>query len=121
MNVPMNKTQELHALTAFIASLPHDSYLRPWLEQELPGVERAMSNDLDPSLYCHGFEDLRKISKQLDERAENLKGVERALRKTERDLADDKQRFASLIERVDAEAQQHTRLTASWKREFPRA
>lgn len=116
---PMNKAQELNVLLDFIVSLPHDSYLRPWLEQEVAAIERAMQTDVPLENYCHGFTELMAISKRLDERKAALDTRERALRKSETDLAGDKQRFASLIERIDAEAQQHQRLTAGWKREFP--
>lgn len=117
----MNKAQEIHTLTAFIASLPHDSYLRPWLEQELAAIERAMQGDVPLDNYCHGFVELMDISKRLDERAEALAKKEREHAQRCRDLADDKQRFASFIERVSTDASRFAGLAAGWKADCPRA
>lgn len=44
----MTKQQEIDALKNFIQSLPHDSYLRPWLTDILPGIERDIAGDILP-------------------------------------------------------------------------
>lgn len=48
----MTKQQEIDALRKFTASLPQDSYLRPWLDDVLPQVEQDIRNDfpVSPSL-----------------------------------------------------------------------
>lgn len=44
----MTKDQELRALEAFIASLPQNTYLRPWLAAVLPEVRAALRQDILP-------------------------------------------------------------------------
>lgn len=44
----MTKAQEIHRLEAFIASLPNDTYLRPWLAAVLPEVRDALQQDILP-------------------------------------------------------------------------
>ena len=48
----MTKSEELQAITHFTTSLPKDSYLRPWLESILPGIEAEIRCDfpVSPSL-----------------------------------------------------------------------
>ena len=48
----MSKAEEIDTLTRFIMRLPHDSYLRPWLESVLPEVRADIRNDfpVSPSL-----------------------------------------------------------------------
>lgn len=48
----MSKAEEIDSLTRFIMRLPHDSYLRPWLESVLPEVRADIRNDfpVSPSL-----------------------------------------------------------------------
>ena len=48
----MTKQSELEALREFIARLPEDSYLRPWLSSVLPEIECDIRSDfvLSPSL-----------------------------------------------------------------------
>ena len=41
----MTKQQELDALRRFTESIPHDSYLRPWLEEIMPQIEADIRND----------------------------------------------------------------------------
>lgn len=41
----MTKTQEIVALQNFVASLPNETYLRPWLESIFPDIERAIRSD----------------------------------------------------------------------------
>lgn len=50
----MSKNQELQRLDQFIASLPKDSYLRPWLEDVRPQVESEIRSDfpVSPSLFA---------------------------------------------------------------------
>ena len=45
----MTKQQEIDTLSAFIQSLPQDSYLRPWLEYALPDVTQDIKNDIFPT------------------------------------------------------------------------
>lgn len=45
---PMTKLQEMKAFDAFIASLPTDSYLRPWLSGIRDFVETDLRNDIIP-------------------------------------------------------------------------
>jgi hypothetical protein len=47
----MTKQQEIAALRAFAESLPENTYLRPWLLDVLPIVERDINSDLFPSPY----------------------------------------------------------------------
>lgn len=51
----MTKRQELQRLDRFIASLPTDTYLRPWLEEERAGIEADLLNDFPvaASLAAH--------------------------------------------------------------------
>lgn len=44
----MTKTEEINALKTFIQSLPHDSYLRPWLSDIFPMIERDIAGDIIP-------------------------------------------------------------------------
>ena len=48
----MSKAEELKAVKNFTASLPADSYLRPWLESVLPEIEADIRSDfpVSPSL-----------------------------------------------------------------------
>ena len=45
----MTKNQEIETLSAFIQSLPQDSYLRPWLEYALPDITQDIRNDIYPT------------------------------------------------------------------------
>jgi len=96
----MNKAQEIHTLTAFIASLPHDSYLRPWLEQELAAIERAMQGDVPLEQYCHGFTELMDISKRLDEREALLAKRERDFEERLRTYNADKSSVRATLEGI---------------------
>lgn len=44
----MTKAEEITALKAFIESLPRDSYLRPWLEDIAPTIEKDLAGDVIP-------------------------------------------------------------------------
>lgn len=46
----MNKQQELAALDSFIASLPPDTYLGPWLSQVRHEVESCLRSDIFPEV-----------------------------------------------------------------------
>ncbi len=45
---PISKQAEMQRLDAFIASLPEDSYLRPWLTTERDAIESDLRNDTFP-------------------------------------------------------------------------
>ena len=45
----MTKAQEINVIKEFTASLPKDSYLRPWLESSLPEIEADIRNDFPVS------------------------------------------------------------------------
>jgi hypothetical protein len=47
----MTKAQEIAALRAFAESLPENTYLRPWLMDILPIVERDITSDYFPSPF----------------------------------------------------------------------
>jgi hypothetical protein len=47
----MTKAQEIEALRAFAESLPENTYLRPWLRDVLPIVERDITSDFFPSPF----------------------------------------------------------------------
>ena len=47
----MTKQEEIAALRAFAESLPENTYLRPWLRDVLPIVERDITSDLFPSPF----------------------------------------------------------------------
>jgi hypothetical protein len=47
----MTKAQEIEALKAFAESLPQNTYLRPWLMDILPIVERDITSDYFPSPF----------------------------------------------------------------------
>jgi hypothetical protein len=84
----MTKDEELGQLKAFIAILPQDSYLRPWLESELPAVTAAISNDLCPGLAVIGFTSWQAIARDQAKREDALVVREAAILKAERRLAD---------------------------------
>jgi hypothetical protein len=48
----MTKAEEINVVKNFTASLPADSYLRPWLESVLPEIEADIRSDfpVSPSL-----------------------------------------------------------------------
>ncbi len=46
----MTKSEELAALDGFIASLPADTYLGPWLRQVRGEVERMIRSDIFPDV-----------------------------------------------------------------------
>ena len=48
----MTKALEMEHLRAFIQSLPKDTYLRPWLEENLALIERDITDDfcISPSV-----------------------------------------------------------------------
>ena len=115
---PMPKADELEALKSFIAALPVDSYLRPWLEQEAQGVEAAVTSDMPPSEYCHGFTDLRAIQRQLDERAKVLNALGLKQHDQRRVLAEKAAAIRSFVgvmrERLSKEYQQQAQLLSLW-------
>ncbi len=47
----MTKQQEIAALRAFAESLPENTYLRPWLMDVLPIVERDITSDFFPAPF----------------------------------------------------------------------
>jgi hypothetical protein len=47
----MTKQQEIDALKAFAESLPENTYLRPWLRDVLPIVERDITSDHFPAPF----------------------------------------------------------------------
>ena len=47
----MTKQEEIAALRAFAESLPENTYLRPWLRDVLPIVERDITSDFFPAPY----------------------------------------------------------------------
>jgi hypothetical protein len=47
----MTKQQEIAALRAFAESLPENTYLRPWLRDVLPIVERDITSDHFPAPF----------------------------------------------------------------------
>ncbi len=46
----MTKNQEIETLRAFIATLPEASYLRPWLTDILPDIQREIACDYIPAI-----------------------------------------------------------------------
>ena len=57
----MTKQQEIDALHRFTESIPHDSYLRPWLADVLPQVEADIRND-----FCVSTLSLTETRKRTD-------------------------------------------------------
>ena len=47
----MTKQQEIAALRAFAESLPDNTYLRPWLRDVLPTIERDITSDFFPAPF----------------------------------------------------------------------
>jgi hypothetical protein len=115
---PMPKADELEALKSFIDALPADSYLRPWLEQEAQGIQVAMESDMPLSEYCHGFNDLRVIQRQLDERAKGLNALGLKLHDERRVLSEKASAIRSFVgimrERLTKEFQQQAQLLSLW-------
>jgi hypothetical protein len=118
---PMNKMQELHALEQFIVSLPHESYLRPWLEQELPSIRSAMQADMPLEHYCHGFEELHQISKRLDERGTQLNKLERGLTDAQLTLHSKLRGCASMLDLMVGAHEKHAQLLKSWAQDMREA
>jgi len=94
----MTKKQEIDAFKAFIQSMPHDSYLRPWLTDILPGIERDIAGDILPFISP---QDLRADSiKQREEykaqlatlHAERERQQENTRTESERIISDAKKR-----------------------------
>ena len=46
----MTKAQEIKSLRDFADSLPDDSYLKPWVTQVIPEIERDITSDFMPSV-----------------------------------------------------------------------
>ena len=46
----MTKNQEIETLQAFIETLPEASYLRPWLTDILPDIQREIACDFIPAI-----------------------------------------------------------------------
>ena len=46
----MTKNQEIETLRAFIETLPEASYLRPWLTDILPDIQREIACDYIPAI-----------------------------------------------------------------------
>jgi hypothetical protein len=59
----MTKAEEIQAVKDFTASLPKDSYLRPWLESSLPEIEADIRSDfmVSPSITAARKECQRMI------------------------------------------------------------
>lgn len=111
------KAEELAFLQGFIDSLPADSYLRPWLEQEEAAIQRAMECDVPLENYAHGFQELIALSNRLEVRKVDLDKRERELRRAEELLRDDRKIFAGFVQRLATESRQHTTFTENWARE----
>jgi len=47
----MTKQQEIAALRTFAESLPENTYLRPWLRDVLPIIERDITSDFFPAPF----------------------------------------------------------------------
>ena len=69
----MTKADEMKTLDAFIASLPQESYLRPWLETERDGIETDLRNDIIPTCRPRTvFEQCESLKKGAAENAKRL-------------------------------------------------
>jgi hypothetical protein len=91
----MCKQEEINALTAFTESLPHDSYLRPWLEDVLPQVRADIRNDfpVSPSLTVTRH-DCCKLTEAANIQAQAI--IAKAVRETaelERNAAAERRRW----------------------------
>ncbi len=53
----MTKAEEIAALHAFIQSLPRESYLRPWLEDIAPAIEKDLAGDIIPFISPQDLRD----------------------------------------------------------------
>jgi len=53
----MTKAEEMHALNAFIQSMPRNSYLRPWLEDIAPVIEKDLAGDVIPFISPQDIRD----------------------------------------------------------------
>jgi hypothetical protein len=84
----MTKATEIATLKGFTERLPHDSYLRPWLESILPEVEADIRNDfpVSPSPQAGRAEAARIITEARTE-AVSLVAVAKELAKTIRETA----------------------------------
>lgn len=54
----MNKSQEIETLAIAIATLGKDSYVAPWLSEQLPYIESAMRSDLHISVRAMTLQEL---------------------------------------------------------------
>jgi hypothetical protein len=53
----MTKAEEITALHAFIQSMPRNSYLRPWLEDIAPVIEKDLAGDIIPFISPQDLRD----------------------------------------------------------------
>lgn len=74
------KAQEIEALRALATELGPDSYLGPWILDNLPGIEADMRADLPPvvswsdlrGLHAAAIEDAKKYRKATEEERQRI-------------------------------------------------
>ena len=55
----MTKSQEIEILRDTIAKLGRDSYLGPWLADQMPSIESALASDYPPEAYALSIHEAR--------------------------------------------------------------
>lgn len=106
----MTKTHEMQAFDAFIASLPVDSYLHPWLSGIRDLVETDLRNDIIPDrTLSQTYQENRRI--EAEARANATRIIEDAKKQAARIIEDAKTQAAAATAQAE-------RIVATTRREF---
>lgn len=107
----MTKSQEITAFSKFTASLPSDSYLRPWLESIFDEIKTDITNDIFPTATPA---DSRRLAREIETSAKKLfEEIEEHAKRCAADIISAAQKQADLITgRMDCEKR---RLRQAWQ------
>lgn len=116
----MTKAEELSALNAFVASLPHGTYLRPWLAKVQAEVEWLVRGDIFPDIDLAGAaKDASKIRAEAAEQAAGIR--QKAEQEAERIIASARSEAARIVANAEATAEATTSTFAREVRDLRRA
>jgi len=87
----MTKNQEIQALETFIQSLPVDSYLRPWLTDILPDIQREIACDYIPAISPATIR--AEFAKHRAEMLQQREAIHAEIERCREDMAEERKRI----------------------------
>lgn len=101
----MTKAEEMQRFDAFVATLPQDSYLRPWLSSIRDEVEKDLRTDIFPTATPgETWERCRKIRKDAADHIRKIRQSHDA--EVSRMLSEAKEKADAIVKRADREAEE---------------